>query len=134
MGFACVARSSQRKGHRFNANKLLLDPYARLHVGSLRWNDACYGYQVGAENTDLSFDERDSAPFVPKCVVVKSGISLAAEHDTAARHAVESKRHLRIAREGLHETASDGAEEKARDVCGAGAEAGDEMYVFSPLA
>ena len=58
------------KGHRFNHNKLLLDPYARAHIGSLTWNDACFGYTIGAENADLSFDERDSAPFVPKCVVV----------------------------------------------------------------
>jgi glycogen operon protein len=57
-------------GHRFNPNKLLLDPYARGHTGEIIWNDACYGYTVGAENGDLSFDERDSAPFVPKCVVV----------------------------------------------------------------
>jgi isoamylase len=58
------------EGHRFNPNKLLLDPYAMSHVGSLQWNDACFGYTIGAEDVDLSFDERDSAPFVPKCVVV----------------------------------------------------------------
>ncbi|MGB7730042.1 MAG: glycogen debranching protein GlgX [Candidatus Acidiferrum sp.] len=69
-GFRVHGPYKPEKGHRFNANKLLLDPYARLHVGSLQWNDACYGYTVGAENKDLSFDERDSAPFVPKCVVV----------------------------------------------------------------
>jgi isoamylase len=57
-------------GHRFNPNKLLLDPYARGHTGEIRWNDACYGYTIGHEAADLSFDERDSAPFVPKCVVV----------------------------------------------------------------
>jgi glycogen operon protein len=57
-------------GHRFNPNKLLLDPYARGHTGEIIWNDACYGYVIGAEEGDLSFDERDSAPFVPKCVVV----------------------------------------------------------------
>jgi isoamylase len=57
-------------GHRFNANKLLLDPYAKGHVGRLRWDDACYGYTIGAEGDDLSFDERDSAPFMPKCRVV----------------------------------------------------------------
>jgi glycogen operon protein len=57
-------------GHRFNPNKLLLDPYARAHLGSLVWNDACYGYTVGAAGADLSFDSRDSAPFVPKCRVI----------------------------------------------------------------
>ena len=57
-------------GHRFNPNKLLLDPYALGHTGTIEWNDACYGYTIGDEAGDLSFDERDSAPFVPKCVVV----------------------------------------------------------------
>jgi glycogen operon protein len=57
-------------GHRFNPHKLLLDPYARAHIGALTWNPACYGYTIGADGDDLTFDERDSAPFVPKCVVV----------------------------------------------------------------
>ena len=57
-------------GHRFNPNKLLLDPYARAHTGELQWDPACFGYTIGAAGDDLSFDERDSAPFVPKCVVV----------------------------------------------------------------
>ncbi len=57
-------------GHRFNPHKLLLDPYARAHTGALTWNPACFGYTIGAAGDDLTFDERDSAPFVPKCVVV----------------------------------------------------------------
>jgi isoamylase len=69
-GFRVYGPHAPEQGHRFNPNKLLLDPYAHAHVGSLQWNDACFGYTVGAENADLSFDERDSAPFVPKCVVV----------------------------------------------------------------
>ena len=36
------------EGHRFNPNKLLLDPYARAHIGRMNWNDACYGYTIGA--------------------------------------------------------------------------------------
>jgi glycogen operon protein len=58
------------EGHRFNANKLLLDPYARAHVGELSWHPDVFGYTIGAENDDLSFDERDSAPYMPKCRVV----------------------------------------------------------------
>ena len=61
------------QGHRFNPHKLLLDPYAREHVGELKWDPACYGYTIGAEGEDLSFDERDSAPFMPKSVVVDQG-------------------------------------------------------------
>jgi len=57
-------------GHRFNPNKLLLDPYAKVLVGDLKWDDALFGYTVGHPDEDLSFDERDSAPFMPKCQVV----------------------------------------------------------------
>ncbi len=57
-------------GHRFNPNKLLLDPYARAHTGALTWDPACYGYTIGAKDADLSFDERDSAKFMPKSVIV----------------------------------------------------------------
>ncbi len=57
-------------GHRFNPNKLLLDPYAKAHVGTPKWDHACFGYTIGAEGDDLTFDERDSAPFVQKCRVI----------------------------------------------------------------
>jgi glycogen operon protein len=56
-------------GHRFNPNKLLLDPYARAHAGELTWHPAIFGYEMESGD-DLTFDTRDSAPFVPKSVVV----------------------------------------------------------------
>jgi len=56
-------------GHRFNPNKLLLDPYAKQVLGEIEWNDALYGYRIGDPAEDLSFDERDSAPFMVKGVV-----------------------------------------------------------------
>ena len=56
-------------GHRFNANKLLLDPYARQWHGQYVWNDANFGFIRGHADEDLSFDTRDSAPYVLKCVV-----------------------------------------------------------------
>jgi isoamylase len=59
-------------GHRFNPNKLLLDPYARGHFGDLKWDPAVFGYKMESGD-DLTFDERDSAPFMPKCVVVDPG-------------------------------------------------------------
>lgn len=57
-------------GHRFNAHKLLIDPYARKLHGKLTWHDANYGYIRGHSDLDLSFDTRDSAPYVPKSVVM----------------------------------------------------------------
>jgi len=62
-------------GHRFNPNKLLLDPYAKQLVGDLIWNPALYGYTLGSPDADLSFDKRDSAYFMPKCRVVESAFT-----------------------------------------------------------
>src|SRR5579863_1277272 len=62
-------------GHRFNPNKLLLDPYARALSGQMRWSDVVYGYRVGSPRDDLAFDRRDSARFVPKGRVVESAFS-----------------------------------------------------------
>src|SRR3990170_7627121 len=59
------------RGHRFNANKLLIDPYARAIDGHVRWNERIFGYKLGHPDADLSFDERDSAHAVPKSVVVE---------------------------------------------------------------
>ncbi|HEX8097452.1 MAG TPA: glycogen debranching protein GlgX, partial [Pyrinomonadaceae bacterium] len=59
-----------RAGHRFNPNKLLLDPYAKAVAGTVRWSEAMFGYTIGHADADLSFDGRDSAAGVPKCVVI----------------------------------------------------------------
>ncbi len=57
-------------GHRFNPNKLVLDPYAKSIAGLIEWSDAMFGYHIGDPKADLSFDPRDNAAFIPKCVVV----------------------------------------------------------------
>ena len=56
-------------GHRFNPNKLLLDPCARELVGELVWNSAVFGYTLESAD-DTTFDPRDSAAFMPKCRVI----------------------------------------------------------------
>jgi isoamylase len=68
-GFRVHGPYEPASGHRFNPNKLLLDPYACAHFGDLEWNPALFGYQMESAD-DLTFDERDSAPFMPKCAVV----------------------------------------------------------------
>jgi glycogen operon protein len=57
------------EGHRFNPSKTLIDPYAKALAGTVTWHDAVFGYTVGDKKQDLSFDTRDSTPFVPKSVV-----------------------------------------------------------------
>ena len=59
------------QGHRYNVNKLLLDPYARKLSCALRWSDALYGYRLTSPRADLSFDRRDSAFAMPKAVVTQ---------------------------------------------------------------
>ena len=57
-------------GHRFNPNKLLIDPYAKAISGTVNWNDALFGYEMGHPDEDQSYSDVDSAPFVPKSVVI----------------------------------------------------------------
>ena len=63
------------RGQRFNAAKLLLDPYAKAIAGTIEWSDAPFGYTIGHPDTDLVPDPRDSAAGLPKCVVIDPAFS-----------------------------------------------------------
>jgi glycogen operon protein len=69
-GYRVYGPYEPQAGHRFNPAKLLLDPYARDLVGSLRWGEALFGYRIGDPKADLSRDDRNSAPRMPKARVV----------------------------------------------------------------
>lgn len=69
-GYRVYGPYEPANGHRFNHHKLLLDPYAKAIRYDLRWNDALYGYTIGHQKDDLSFDTRDSAPYMPKCQII----------------------------------------------------------------
>jgi isoamylase len=71
-GYRVYGPYRPQDGHRFNPNKLLLDPYAKSLQGAIRWSDSHFGYRVGTrrEREDTTFDRRDSARFMPKCRVV----------------------------------------------------------------
>lgn len=60
------------QGHRFNAAKLLIDPYTRSISGDIVWDDALYGYAIETQypDADSAPDPRDSAGYMPKCVVI----------------------------------------------------------------
>ncbi len=66
-------------GHRFNPNKLLIDPYAKQLVGALTWGPELFGYTLDHKDKDLSFDDRDSAHLVPKCKVIDPAFTWGAE-------------------------------------------------------
>jgi isoamylase len=74
-GYRVYGPYEPAEGHRFNPNKLLLDPYAKQLIGNLTWNPALFGYTIGSPDADLSFDKRDSARFMPKCRVVESAFT-----------------------------------------------------------
>ena len=58
------------QGHRFNPNKVLLDPYAKAIARRAEWDDCLFGYEIGHPDADLSFDSRDSAAHAPLAMVV----------------------------------------------------------------
>src|SRR5215475_8106709 len=55
-GYRVHGPHDPRNGHRFNPNKLVLDPYAKSFVGNLRWDNGLFGYTIGSKDEDLSFD------------------------------------------------------------------------------
>jgi glycogen operon protein len=70
-GYRAYGAYDPLRGHRFNPNKLLLDPYAKKLSGPLKWTDALFGYRLNSSKMDLSFDRRDSAPAMMKAVVAE---------------------------------------------------------------
>jgi glycogen operon protein len=57
-------------GHRFNHNKLLIDPYAKALDRSFTLAPTHFGYRRDDPAADLSFDVSDSAPDTPKAILV----------------------------------------------------------------
>lgn len=70
-GYRVYGPYEPRLGHRFNPNKLLIDPYATALEGRLNLSDVHFGYRRESSRGDMSFDKRDSARSVPKCRVVE---------------------------------------------------------------
>ena len=62
-------------GHRFNPNKVVLDPYAKAVGRTPRWDTSLFGYVIGDENEDLSFSDADNAPFAPLAKVVEDAFA-----------------------------------------------------------
>src|SRR5512136_2624309 len=69
-GYRVHGPYNPQEGHRFNANKVLLDPYAKVLVREPNWDDTLWGYKIGDPGADLSFDERDSAGHAPLAAVI----------------------------------------------------------------
>lgn len=74
-GYRVYGPYEPKKGLRFNPNKMLLDPYARAIGKDLQWHDSLYGYRVKDPKLDLSIDERDSAPYAPRGLVMDTAFT-----------------------------------------------------------
>lgn len=70
-GYRVYGPYEPENGHRFNPNKLLIDPYAKALDGIIEWDDALFAYEIGHADEDLSMNETDSALFIPKGIVIE---------------------------------------------------------------
>jgi glycogen operon protein len=69
-GYRVEGPYEPQRGHRFNPNKVVMDPYAKAVARTIRWSDEMFGYEVGHADADLSFDIRDNAAFAPLATVI----------------------------------------------------------------
>ncbi|MGE0813450.1 MAG: glycogen debranching protein GlgX [Vicinamibacterales bacterium] len=75
-GYRVYGPHEPRFGHRFNPNKVLLDPYAKAIGRVVQWGDfEMFGYQAAAGQDDLSFDVRDNAALAPLAAVIDSAFT-----------------------------------------------------------
>ncbi|MGB3508909.1 MAG: glycogen debranching protein GlgX [Microcoleaceae cyanobacterium] len=69
-GFRVHGPYEPSQGHRFNPNKLLIDPYAKAIDGDIIYDQEIFGYPWDDEEKDLAFSEENDAHLVPKGVVI----------------------------------------------------------------
>ncbi len=74
-GYRVYGPYDPANGHRFNAKKVLLDPYAQAIGRDLRWDDSLFGYKIGDPQADLTPDDRDDAAFAPLGAVVDAAFT-----------------------------------------------------------
>ena len=74
-GYRVYGPYEPEEGHRFNSNKVLLDPYAKAIGRPLEWDDSLFGYELGHADEDLSFSESDSAAYAPLGAVVEESFA-----------------------------------------------------------
>jgi len=72
-GFRVHGPHDPTNGHRFNPNKVILDPYAKAVGRDVKWDDSLFGYRIGSD--DLSLDDRDNAAFCPLASVIDTAFT-----------------------------------------------------------
>jgi isoamylase len=80
-GYRVYGPWAPSEGHRCNPAKLLLDPYAKAVEGEVKWDEAVFPYRfVDPANPDRPPNDADSAPFLPKSVVVNPYFDWGKDH------------------------------------------------------
>jgi glycogen operon protein len=74
-GYRVYGPNAPEQGHRFNPSKIVFDPYSKAVGRTIRWSDELYGYRAGDPALDLSYDDRDSAPWAPLGAVVDTAFT-----------------------------------------------------------
>ncbi len=74
-GYRITGPYDPAHGHRFNPHKVVLDPYAKAIGRDVRWCDEMFGYKLGDEAADLSFDDRDNAHAAPLAAVIDAAFT-----------------------------------------------------------
>ncbi len=69
-GYRVYGPYEPEKGHRYNPNKVLIDPYAKSIAGEVKANDSIFGFNLDAPEKDLSFSQLDNSAYIPKSVVI----------------------------------------------------------------
>ena len=115
-GYRVYGPYDPKAGHRFNPNKLLLDPYAKRCTARCAGTMRCSATASATPRPTCRFDERDSAPFMPKCRVDRSGVHLGARSSGPA--AVARDDHLRDARQAASRMRHPDVPEEARGTFG----------------
>jgi isoamylase len=78
-GYRVHGPHDPQNGHRFNPNKVVLDPYAKSVARTIRWAEEMFGYRTGDPEEDLSFDDRDSAAYAPLATVIDPAFTWGAD-------------------------------------------------------
>ena len=74
-GFRVHGPYDPAAGHRFNPNKVVLDPYVKAIGRTIQWCDAMYGYRIGDTQEDLAMDERDNAAYASLATVIDTAFT-----------------------------------------------------------
>ena len=98
-GYRVYGPYEPQMGHRFNGNKIVLDPYTQPSAAMVRWDDSLFGYKIGDEAADLSFDDRDNAAFAPLGEVIDPAFTWGDYHPP---YALAQVAHLRSPRQRLY--------------------------------